>query len=224
MPRNTLTADQIVRAAIELLDQEGLDGLNMRSLGSRLGAAATAVYWHIKTKDELVRLAADTVWDEVRLPDLAATDWRSAATAMATSLHEMLGRHPWLSQAFGSHLMYGPAMARHDDHSLALYEQAGFAPADADRAAATVLLYVLGSALGPAVDVSLTRRLNRAGEDAEQRMAEAVARSTEIARDFPRLRERMGTPAATDYAAAPDGAFEFGLQVILDGLAARLSR
>ncbi|MGC0312417.1 TetR/AcrR family transcriptional regulator [Kitasatospora acidiphila] len=224
MPRNTLTADQIVRAAIELLDREGLDGLNMRSLGSRLGAAATAIYWHIKTKDELVRLAADTVWDEVRLPDLAATDWRTAATAMATSLHEMLGRHPWLSQAFGSHLMYGPAMARHDDHTLALYEQAGFAPADADRAAATVLLYVLGNALGPAADVSLTRRLNRAGEDAEQRMAEAVAHSTEIARDLPRLRERIDTAAATDYAAAPDGAFEFGLQVILDGLAARLSR
>jgi AcrR family transcriptional regulator len=224
MPRNTLTADQIVRAAVELLDQEGLDGLNMRSLGSRLGAAATAVYWHIKTKDELVRLAADTVWEEVRLPDLAAVDWRTAATAMATSLHEMLGRHPWLSQAVGTHLMYGPAMARHDDHSLALYEQAGFAPADADRAAATVLIYVLGNALGPAAEVSLTRRLNRAGDDAEQRMAEAVARSTEIARDFPRLRERIGSAAATDYAASPEGSFEFGLQTILDGLAARLSR
>ena len=59
MPRNTLTADQIVQAAIALLDEEGLDGLNMRALGQRLDAAATAVYWHIKTKEELVLLADD---------------------------------------------------------------------------------------------------------------------------------------------------------------------
>ena len=50
MPRDTLTREQIVRAAIDLLDAEGLEGLNMRSLGTRLGSAATAVYWHVGSK------------------------------------------------------------------------------------------------------------------------------------------------------------------------------
>ncbi|GGY60742.1 hypothetical protein GCM10010363_47820 [Streptomyces omiyaensis] len=69
---------------------------------------------------------------------------------MAGGTHAMPTRHPWLGQAFGSHLLYGPGKSRFDDHGLALYERAGFAPADADRAAATVLVFVLGSALGAA--------------------------------------------------------------------------
>lgn len=223
MPRDTLTADRIVREAIELLDDEGLEGLNMRSLAKRLGSAATAVYWHIKTKDELVRLASDAVWHEVELPDLDATDWRTAATAHATGMHAMLTRHPWLGQAFGSHLLHGPGQARHNDLSLGIYEKAGFAAADADRAAATVLTFVLGSTLGPAAQVSLNRRLSKDGADAEQRMADAMTRATETARQFPRLRERLNTTAATEYAAAPEDTFAFGLQSLLDGFEARLA-
>ncbi|MFJ8712186.1 TetR/AcrR family transcriptional regulator [Streptomyces violaceus] len=223
MPRDTLTADRIVQAAIELLDEEGLDGLNMRSLAKRLGSAATAVYWHIKTKDDLVRLASDTVWHEVEPPDLDATDWRTAATAHADGMHAMLTRHPWLVQAFGSHLLYGPGQARYNDLSLAVYEKAGFAADDADRAAGTVFTFVLGSTLGPAAQVSLNRRLGRNGADAEQLLADAVARATETAMEFPRLRERLGTKAATEYAAAPDSTFEFGLRSLLDGFEARLA-
>ncbi|WP_442914105.1 hypothetical protein [Kribbella sp. NBC_00359] len=44
----------------------------MRALGQRLGTAATAIYWHVKTKDELVQLAGDAVWTEIELSDLEA--------------------------------------------------------------------------------------------------------------------------------------------------------
>ncbi|MET9407386.1 TetR/AcrR family transcriptional regulator C-terminal domain-containing protein [Streptomyces sp. NPDC002935] len=84
------------------------------------------------------------------MPDLDAADWRTAAAAHAVGVHAMLARHPWLVQAFGSHLMHGPAQARNNDLSLAIYETAGFAAADADRAAAAVFAFVLGNALGPA--------------------------------------------------------------------------
>src|SRR5438034_519520 len=120
MPRNTLTVDQIVRAAIAQLDEEGLDGLNMRALGKRLNVAATAVY-----------------------------------------------------------------------------EAAGFAPADADRAAAAVFTYVLGNALAPAAVVALNRRLALGGEDAARSFAETKEHSVAIARTFPRLRERVDSPAAS---------------------------
>ncbi|MGW2822992.1 TetR/AcrR family transcriptional regulator [Streptomyces sp. NPDC001443] len=223
MPRDTLTADRIVRAAIELLDDEGLDGLNMRSLAKRLGSAATAVYWHIKTKDDLVRLAGDAIWHEVELPDLGTTDWRTAAAAHAAGMHAMLTRHPWLVQAFGSHLLHGPGQARNNDLGLAVYEKAGFASDDADRAAATVFTFVLGSALGPAAQVSLNRRLGKNGADAEQLMADAMTSATETAMRFPRLRERLDTTAAMEYTAAPDSTFEFGLRSLLDGFEARLA-
>src|SRR5213080_1538150 len=108
MPRDTLTREQIVSAAIDLLDSEGLEGLNMRSLGQRLGSAATAVYWHVGSKANLIALASDRAWNEIALPDLTATRWRTAATNMATDLYAMLTRHPWLLQAFGSLLLYSP--------------------------------------------------------------------------------------------------------------------
>ena len=223
MPRDSLTVEQIVGAAIELLDSEGLDGLNMRALGTRLGTAATAIYWHIKTKDELVQLAGDAIWGEIALPDLEGDDWRAAATEMATRLHGMLTRHPWLGQAFGTHLLSGPGKFRYDDHSLAIYEQAGFAPDDADRAAGTVLIFVIGSALGTAAEVSLNRRLSRGGRDPEQTIHEFMTRAQEVAAQFPHLRARLDTTAATQYAAEPDNTFDFGLQAILDGFETRLA-
>jgi AcrR family transcriptional regulator len=222
MSRDTLTREQIVKAAVDLLDSEGLEGLNMRALGKRLGSAATAVYWHVGSKGNLIALAGDHVWNEVALPDLTAIDWRTAAAYMATDLHAMLTRHPWLVQAFGSFVVFGPGKARQDDHNLAIYEAAGFTSAQADQAAATVFTFVLGNALGPAAAASLTRKLGRDGGNAEELIRDSMAKAREIATQFPRLGARLETRAA-DYAAAPENTFEFGLQAILDGLEAQLT-
>lgn len=221
MPRETLTREQIVKAAVELLDTEGLEGLSMRALGKRLSSAATAVYWHVGSKDNLIALAGDQAWNEITLPDLAATDWRTAATEMATDLHAMLTRHPWLVRVFGSFPVFGPGKARHDDHLLAVYEAAGFTGAQADQAAASVFALVLGNALGPAAAASLTRKLSHDGGNAEELMRDTMANAREIAAQFPRLRARLDT-AAADYAAAPDKTFGFGLHAILDGMEAQL--
>jgi len=221
MTRDTLTREQIVKAAIDLLDTEGLEGLNMRALGRRLGSAATAVYWHVGSKANLIALAGDQVWKEIALPDLTATDWRTAATQMATDLHATLTRHSWLVQAFGSYVVFGPGKARHDDHLLSIYEVAGFTGARADQAMASVFTFVLGNALGPAAAASLTRKLSRDGGNAEELMRDSMAKAREIATQFPRLRARLRT-AAADYGASPENSFEFGLQAILDGLEAQL--
>ncbi|MFI9204115.1 TetR/AcrR family transcriptional regulator [Streptomyces sp. NPDC053048] len=217
MARDTLTKEQIVRTAIELLDEEGLEGLNMRSLGKRLGSAPTAVYWHVQNKDNLVRLAGDHVWDEIELPDHEAVGWRAAAMSMALGLYAMLTRHSWLVPAFGTYFFYGPGKARHDDHILAVYESAGFTGPEADRAAATVFTFVLGNALGTSANASLTRRIAREGGDAAETFQDTMAKAAEVARQFPRLRARIETPAS-GYTAAPEQTFEFGLRALLDGL------
>jgi AcrR family transcriptional regulator len=222
MPRDTLTREQIVETAIDLLDAEGLEGLNMRALGERLDSAATAVYWHVGSKDNLITLAADRVWHEIALPDPATAGWRAAATAMATSLYAMFTRHLWLIQAFSSQILHGAGKARHDDHSLAIYEAAGFTSTQADQAVTTVFTFVLGNALGLAAAASLSRKLSRDGGSTDELIRDHMARAREIARQFPRLRARLDTDAAADYSA-PEGSFEFGLQAILDGLEAQLT-
>jgi AcrR family transcriptional regulator len=223
MPRDTLTREQIVRTAIELLDAEGLEGLNMRSLGARLDSAATAVYWHVKSKDNLITLAGDEVWNEIELPDLDVVDWRTAATAMATGLYAMFTRHPWLVQAFGSYLFYGAGKARHDDHGLAVYEKAGLVGAEADQAGAAVFMFVLGNALGESASITLRRRLSRDGGDADELIRKTIERASDIAMQFPRLRTRVEAAAAADYASAPDKSFEFGLRAIFDGFEDQLN-
>lgn len=221
MRAHTLTREQIVKAAIELLDAEGLEGLNMRALGKRLGSAATAMYWHVASKEELITMAGDAVWNEIALPDLETVDWRTAAMSMARDLHAMVIRHPWLMQAFGSYVIYGPGKARHDDHGLAVFERAGFTGIRVDQAAATVVMFVLGNALGPAAAAALRRKLRRDGADGDESMRESMARAREIASQFPRLRARLEDPSA-DYGAAAEGSFEFGLRAVFDGLEARL--
>ena len=82
--------------------------------------------------------------------------------------------------------------------------------------------FVLGNALGPAAAGTLTRRLGRDGGNAEEVLRETMAKAREVAAPFPRLRARLATSAAADYAAAPDDTFAFGLRAVLDGLEARL--
>lgn len=223
MPRETLTREQIVQAAIDLLDAEGVDGLSMRRLGSRLGSAATTVYWHVKGKDELIELAADALWVEVDLPDLDQTDWRTAATAMATDLYAMILRHPWLVPAMSSHLLYGPGKARHDDHLLAVYEAAGFTGRAAAEATKVVFTYVLGTALGASAETAWRTRLRRGGDE-ERQVRETVAKVTEIAASFPRLRAHSQdwTDSDPTTGSLADRDLGFGLRTILNGLRAEL--
>ena len=91
MSRSTLTRDQIIDRAIGLLDEDGLDGLNMRALGKRLESAATAVYWHVGSKDDLAQPGRGLgVARRSRCPDPLAIGWRGAARAMAVELHSRM--------------------------------------------------------------------------------------------------------------------------------------
>lgn len=223
MPRDTLTREQIVRAAIELLDADGVEGLSMRRLGDRLGTVATAVYWHVKSKDDLIVLAADAVWSEIELPDLGEIGWRTAATTLASDTYTMITRHPWLLPAMSTRLLYGPGKARYDDFCLAVYEAAGFTGVDADNANKTVFAFVLATALGEAAERLWRARVRRDGGNEEEQLRDLIAQASDIAMPFPRLRARIQALEHADPAAAGDQSFEFGLQVILDGLQAQLA-
>jgi hypothetical protein len=133
----------------------------------------------------------------------------------------MLTRHAWLVRALGAYMMFGPNKARHDDCALAVFEAAGFTDAQADRAAASLFTFVLGNALGAAAADSLTKRLQRAGDDPEELMRGTMAKAREVA-GHPRLRARLESPSA-EYAGAPADTFQFGLAALLDGLEARLA-
>jgi hypothetical protein len=156
------------------------------------------------------------------MPDPAAAGWRAAATAMAHDLYEMIVLHPWLVPVMSTHLIYGPGKARHD-HSLAVYEAAGFTGRDAEHAVNVVFTFVLGMALGTAAEAAWKTPLRRGGGNGEEQVQMAVAQAVEIAIRYPRRRAHSQAHGDGDPAATPGQELEFGLQTILDGLRDRLA-
>ncbi|MEU3274405.1 TetR/AcrR family transcriptional regulator C-terminal domain-containing protein [Saccharomonospora sp. NPDC006951] len=220
MPRETLTRPQIVDAAIELLDRDGIEGLSMRKLGTALGSGATSIYWHVSSRDNLIRLAADKVWAEVPLHDPAGRGWRQAAADVADDTYRMLAKHVWLIPAFSTHLLYGESLARYEDHCYSVYEAAGFTGTDLDWAFNTVFTFVLGTALGDAAE----RALRMAGAEEDGTLADAKREADELAQRYPRLCARLDAQRGIDPRTAQLDSLGFGVATILDGLEARLAK
>ena len=216
-----LTRDKIVTAAVDLLDAEGMDGLSMRRLGARLGSAATSVYWHFPGKDELASAAMDRVLGDLELVDPARAGWRVAAESLARGMRALVSAHPWFALARIAYASYGPANARMYDHTIAVFETAGFTGDEANWAAYAVFAYVQGMTVGEA---AWQARIGSEGVDEQAYTEQAIARTREAFTEYPRLRERYEKHADVIDANVSDENFEFGLAAILDGLSARLDR
>ncbi|MFD5174912.1 TetR/AcrR family transcriptional regulator C-terminal domain-containing protein [Nocardia sp. NPDC058379] len=133
MPRTPLTRERVLRAAIGLADQEGLDALSMRKLAKAVGVEAMSLYNHVANKEDLLDGIVDLVVAEIYVPR-ADGDWRAELRQRATSAHEVLLRHRWATGLLGSRVNVGPAMLRYIDATLACLITAGFSYEQADRA------------------------------------------------------------------------------------------
>ncbi|MFF9485562.1 TetR/AcrR family transcriptional regulator [Streptomyces sp. NPDC014676] len=220
--REQLTREQIVAAAIELLDAEGVEALSMRRLGTRLNAAATSLYRHVANKDELIELVVDDVYGELRAPDVPdPTQWRAAVARTAADLRAMTLRHPWIAPELGQvglvHI--GPNAMRMSSGLLAQFEAAGFPPDETDRAVGTLMAYVIGIATSEAAYLSL---IARSGRTEQEWVAGLRPAFDEASRQHPRLREGGSARQDVHPRQIRDDDFAYGLDRVLDGLAARL--
>ncbi|MFI7672571.1 TetR/AcrR family transcriptional regulator [Actinophytocola sp. NPDC049390] len=109
--RDTLTRDRITAAAIELLDEHGTAHLTMRRLAERLDVAPPTLYWHVKTKDEVLDLAVDAIFGEVRIPDRTG-DWAADARTLVLRWRATMLRHPWSPALIGRPMLGPNVLAR----------------------------------------------------------------------------------------------------------------
>ncbi|TPQ18840.1 TetR/AcrR family transcriptional regulator [Streptomyces sporangiiformans] len=219
-----LSRGQIVKAALELLDAEGLEALSMRKLGARLNAGATSMYSHVANKDELIELVVDEVFGEIEIPgEGESVEWRAAVRRCARSLRAAFLRHPWVASVLGeAGLAYlGPNMMRFSDAMLGVFEDAGFSLEQADQAVTTVGAYTMGVAI---TEAAWLTTVNRSGQSEQEWMERLLPAAEEAARDaYPRLQRLYA--AQRERAAkggALDDSFDDGLASVLDGLEARL--
>ncbi|MFI7125668.1 TetR/AcrR family transcriptional regulator [Nonomuraea sp. NPDC050153] len=219
-PRKTASPgrsrEEIVQAAIELLDAEGLDGLSMRKLGAKLSAGATSIYWYVAHKDELLELVYDQVWGEMTMPEPEEAGWRDTASALAHSMRAVILRHPWSADLLGRLPALGPNAIQVADRMRRMFRLAGFKGMDVDYAGSTLTAYVYGMTIP---EVAWNSAMGEHQYDPAH-MQEMVTRAV---KDYPDMLERIEMTAYDDPQAVREVAFDFGLVSVLDGLERRLA-
>jgi AcrR family transcriptional regulator len=207
-PRAPLSRERVLRAALVLADEGGIEGLTMRRLGERLQVEAMSLYNHIAGKDDILDGIVDLVFSEIELPSDIA-DWKTAMRGRAISARDVLLRHPWATSLMQSRTTPGPATMRHHNSVIGSLRKAGFSVDMAAHAFSLMDGYIYGFALQ---QVNLPSHTS--AESAE--LAENILRELP-AREYPFLAEMIVEHALKpgyDYGEE----FEFGLELILDGL------
>lgn len=214
--RQRLTRDSITEAAVALVDEKGLDALSMRSVAERLGVQASALYGHVSGKQELIQLMLDRIAVEIELPEPDSGRWEEQLKEFARVARRELATHRDLAGASLANIPTGPNMLGLLDRLLALLSASGL-PRQAVAYAADLLpQFITASVYEESLFV---QRLER--EPTYFTQIEAYFRAAPPDR-FPALADLVTEMMGAD--EGPDARFEFGLDVIVQGLATIAAR
>ena len=216
-PRLPLSRERVLRAAIKIADSSGLESLTMRRLAEELGAEAMSLYYHVANKEDLLDGIADAVVVEINdvvgtigVPS-AGAGWKTAVRQRILSARQVLLRHPWAPRVLETRTSTSLAVLLYYDSLLMLMRDGGFSYDLIHHA-----LHALGSrALGftqemfdPSAGTS-NEETAAALEGMADQIPHLVAMFVEVAHD---------DPASTLGWCDDQTEFEFGLDIILDGL------
>ncbi|MEH0108668.1 TetR/AcrR family transcriptional regulator [Tersicoccus sp. MR15.9] len=212
-PRQRLSRDVVLAAALDLADREGDGGLSMRTLATELGVVPMALYKHVANKDELIDGIVDLVWAQVEPPDTSddVTHWRPAMRSRAASLRRTLRRHPWAVGLLETRMRPGPANLAQHDAMMGCLRRAGFSFRTTVHVTSVLDAYVYGFALQEQTLPFDTAE--ESGDVARQKLEQQPA---EFAAAFPYLVEVVTELGAAGYDY--DSEFATGLDLILDGV------
>jgi AcrR family transcriptional regulator len=221
-PKPKLDLDQIVRAAIELADAEGLEPLSMRKVAERLGVATMSLYTYVPGKAELLDLMLDAA--AVSPGELATGTWRERLERIAHANWWRYHRHPWMLEITMVRPVLGPNVIARYDQELAAVDGIGLTDIEMDAVVSLLAGHVEGAARRSLESVHAERRTGVSDQDWWEARAPILERLLDPDR-FPTA-VRVGAAAGEEHNAAyaPEHSFEFGLQRILDGVEALISR
>jgi AcrR family transcriptional regulator len=212
-PRVPLSKERVLRAAVDLADQGGIESVTMRTLGQKLGVEAMSLYNHVAGKEDLLDGMVDAVMSEVNDAvsdvDVPADEWKQAMRRRVLSAREVFLRHPWAPGVIESRTNESTPMMRYYDSVIGLFLNAGFSPDLTHHA-----MHALGSrALG------FTQELYDDSQDPPDDMS-IVAQ--QMAGEYPNIAAMLievTHDADTTLGWCDDQfEFEFALDLLLDGL------
>ena len=207
--RVPLNRARVLTGALEVADEGGVESLTIRSLAEHLGAKPMALYHYVANKNEILDGIVDLVYAEIDLP-VPGGDWRTEMRRRAQSARRVLRRHPWAVPLLQSRTAPGSATLAHHDATLGSLRGGGFSVRMTAHAYALLDSYIYGFALSEA-------SLPINGPETVAEVATSMRQHHPID-DHPHLVE-----FSTEHIMQPDydfgSEFDFGLEVILDGLA-----
>jgi AcrR family transcriptional regulator len=204
--RVPLSRERVLRAAVSLADEAGIEALSMRKLGQELGVEAMSLYNHVANKDDILGGMVDIVMGEIELPASGA-DWKVAIRRTAKSAYEVLLGHAWAA----SLVLTGPGVSyarlRYMDAILGSLRTGGFSAEMTDHAYHALDSHIMGFTLWQVGISAGLVNISSVTDFLEQLDQEAYPYLAEHAQQH--LKERD---------PEDEGAFAFGLDLILDGL------
>jgi AcrR family transcriptional regulator len=210
--RIPLSRERVLECALGLADESGILALTIRSLAQSMGAKPMSLYYYVANKDEILDGIVDLVFSEIDLPS-PSNPWRDEMERRAYAVRQALRRHPWAVGLLETRTSPGPATLRHHDATLATLRAAGFSVQLTAHAYALLDSYIYGFALQEAA-------LPFNGRDAATETTTAIIEhfSTGQYPHLVEIAEKHVLKPGYDFGDE----FDFGLNLILDGLGSAL--
>jgi AcrR family transcriptional regulator len=213
-PRRALTEDEILDAALGLLDDGGANAASVRGIAARVGVAPNAVYTYFPDKAAVVKALVERVLGEVDHDVFAdrRRPWRERVEALALELRANLSAHPGAVALMIGGPMDGPHARALNERLLELLTDAGLEHTDAARAAYLLIVYVFGSI---ALEVADLKQPGPLPPESERTATRNRAFAATPAGQFPRSAAAVATIAG--YVSTDQ--YLWGLHRLLDGIA-----
>ncbi|ORM26024.1 TetR/AcrR family transcriptional regulator [Williamsia sp. 1135] len=222
-PRQRVSVDEVIAAAIALADSEGLSALSMRKVADKLGLGVMSMYTYVPGKAELIGLMVDEVMGEADQPAYSGT-LRDRMTEIARQLWDEFHRHPWLLHVQKARPWIGPNGSARYEWQLAAIEGVGLGDLEMDHTIAVLAGFAESSARS-SIEAAGARTESGMTDQQWWEINSPVLERLMEGRDYP-ISSRVGRAAGEAYNSMSDPAssFEFGLARIIDGIEALLRR
>jgi AcrR family transcriptional regulator len=219
-PERGLDLDTIVGTATALADRAGLEAVTMRRLAHDLGVSTMSLYTYIPGKDELIDLMVDAVYQQMPRADTTGQPWRQRLVTIADNNRALYLAHPWAAGVSMLRPALGPGLMAKYEHELAALEGLGLTDLEMDDALTYLLSFVQANAR--AANDARATQLASEMDDRQWWAANAPLLARIVDERAHPLAARVGSAAGAAHGSAydPDHAYRFGLDRVLDGLAA----
>jgi AcrR family transcriptional regulator len=221
-----LDRERITETSVRLLDAEGLAKFSMRRLAGELNVTAMSLYWYVDTKDDLLELALDAAYGELRLPaqETDDADWRKQLRALAAEYRALLVRHPWLSRLAGQYLNIGPHSLGFSRCVQRILGRAGLPEHRVTSAIAAVFQFVYGYGTIEAQFMSRIADSGLSPDDYYRQALHSVQQDPATAGFIQESRKIMDARGGDTVAEMMDRDFTFALDLLIAGIEAMVAR